>query len=163
MLTRKTWGLVALVGLVASVGATPARAQAPSKSKAEQQRFLALLNVRGSEAAKGTVSTRANTVRTREVLPGGLSGVEQFNRLLNRQGLRPPAIPPILLVNPRPANIESVVQFRQNYTLGLYRQRALRRGGGFAGGVFFTPPAGTPFYPVSGFNIFTYFPVYRAG
>ena len=50
--------------------------------------------------------------------------------------------------------------FREDYILSLYRSRGLRRGG-YAGGVFFTPPSGTPYFPVAPVNIFNYFPVYR--
>jgi hypothetical protein len=102
------------------------------------------------------VSARATARASRITDPYSKQGVDAFNRRVLRQGRRLQPTPPAVN-NPAFAGVRS---FRQGYILSLYQYRSVRNGG-YAGGVFFTPPAGTPFYPVSGVNLFNYFPVLR--
>jgi len=53
------------------------------------------------------------------------------------------------------------IQNRQAFALELARERALRRPNDTYGGVQFTPPTGTPYFPVSNVNLFTFLPVFE--
>jgi len=149
---RKTLMLVGLVGLLGLIDSQAAQAAAPRNAAAKRQRFIQLLESRRSGGNVAAVSVGSeNFVRN----------VGEFNRRVARQGPTPPRIPRALRVQPRPARVAMLAAVRQRKILALYRFRA-RRNGGVAGGVYFTPPAGTPYFPVVPSNIFTYFPVYRA-
>jgi hypothetical protein len=52
-------------------------------------------------------------------------------------------------------------QFRRAFALEVFRERALLKISGVAGGVFFSPPSGTPYFPVSSNNFLRRLPVFR--
>jgi hypothetical protein len=149
---RKSLMLLGFVGLLSLIDSQAVQAAAPRKPGPNRARFVQLLEYRRA----------GGNVRTASVSSGNFSrNIAAFNRMIAKQGRTPPPIPRSLLVRPRPNRIAVLAAARQRKILALYRFRA-RRQGGVAGGVYFTPPAGTPYFPVAPSNIFTYFPVYRA-
>jgi len=94
-------------------------------------------------------------------LPLNPAAVRQYDRNHRKQGPTPPPIPSVLLNNPSQA-VLNLVAFRQAFALELARERALARADDTSGGIFFTPPDGTPIVPVNSLNLFTYLPVFRA-
>jgi hypothetical protein len=150
--SRKGLMLVAFVGLLSLTGSRGVQAAAPRSPAAERERFVQLLESRRS----------GGHVKTTALGSGNFSrNIAAFNRMIAKQGPTPPRIPRSLLVQPRPTRTAALAAARQRKILALYRTRASLHGG-VAGGVYFSPPAGTPYYPVAPSNIFTYFPVYRA-
>lgn len=149
---RRIW-LVAIAGFLGAIsGLGSAYAASPSGRSANQERFRALLTRQSRGERPDAV--RARPQASQQITdPYSLQGINAFNRRLIRQGRRIPAI-----AGPLDPGVAS---FRRDYILSLYRYRGLNHGG-VAGGVYFAPPSGTPYYPVSSVNIFTYFPVYRA-
>jgi len=93
-------------------------------------------------------------------LPLPPAAIRLYDRNHRKQGPVPPPIPAIL--NNPSQNVLNRVALRQAFALELARERALRRADTTNGGIFFTPPLGTPFFPVKNLNLFTYLPVYRA-
>jgi len=82
----------------------------------------------------------------------------QVNQMLNRYFRNPNApIPRAIRANPN----SGVANFRRAFSLEVFRERALLKISGVAGGVFFTPPAGTPYFPVSSNNLFRRIPAFR--
>lgn len=149
---RKRLLLFGFIGLLGLIDTQAVEAAAPRKPAANRERFVQLLESRRSGGRVQTASLGSREFSR---------NVAAFNRMIEKQGPTPPRIPRSLLIRPRPNRVAQLVAARQRKILALYRFRALRRGG-VAGGVYFTPPAGTPYYPVSPANIFNYFPVYRA-
>lgn len=147
--------MIAIAGTLTLSAGQSALAAAPKGRPADRQKFtqLVALRSRPTPSARPLASSRVED-------PNSKAGVDSFNRLVARQGRTPPPIPRSLLITPRPPEVQQLKSFRENYILSLYRFRGLRRGG-TAGGVYFTPPSGTPYYPVDPVNIFSYFPVYR--
>jgi len=131
----------------------------PSGRSAERQRFGQLVALRSRPGKSGAAGARL-AARNRVSDPFSNEGVNEFNRRVLRQGRTPPPTPEVLLISPRPAGVQQIKNFREDYILSLYRFRGLRQGG-YAGGVFFTPPSGTPYFPVDPVNIFDYFPALR--
>jgi len=143
---------IAAAGLLCLFGDLGTADAAPQKDgTANRARFNRLLALRSRSARSDSALVRSRAASPTD--PFSKAGIDNFNRRVIRQGRRPPPIAGPL--DP------STAAFRRDYILALYRYRALRHGG-TAGGVFFTPPSGTPYFPVKPLNIFTYFPVYRA-
>lgn len=88
-------------------------------------------------------------------LPLNPRQVNQFMRNYNRNPF--PPISPALLADPFSANANA----RRAFALEVFRQRALPKISGVAGGVFFSPGAGTPYFPVSSNNFLTRLPIFR--
>ncbi|MFO0889770.1 MAG: hypothetical protein U0790_11595 [Isosphaeraceae bacterium] len=149
----------AFAGLLLLWSCQPTFAAPQRDRPTDRERFGQLIALR-SRPATGASTVARPMASGRIDDPYSKQGVDAFNRRVLRQGRIPPRIPPSLLINPRPVSVEQTKSFREAYILSLYRFRGLRQGGN-AGGVFFTPPSGTPYFPVSPVNIFNYFPVYR--
>ena len=156
LLSMRSW-IAAGAGVLILSSLQSTFAAPPTNRSTERQRFGQLVSLR-SRAGKARPATARAASRVSD--PFSNEGVDAFNRRVLRQGRTPPPIPQSLLINPRPAGLQQVKNFREDYILSLYRFRGLRRGG-FAGGAFFTPPSGTPAFPVDPVNIFNYFPVLR--
>lgn len=140
----------AVAGVLLLWSCQPTFAAPQQNRSADRERFGKLVAMR-SRSAKAA-PTIARPASSRITDPYSKAGVDAFNRRVVRQGRTPPPVTATL--DPGTA------AFRRNYILSLYQFRGVRRGG-YAGGVYFTPPAGTPYFPVSPVNIFNYFPVYR--
>jgi len=82
----------------------------------------------------------------------------QVNQMLNRYFRNPrEPISPALRANPNSA----AANYRRAFALEVFRERALLKVSGVAGGVFFTAPTGTPYFPVSANNLFRRIPAFR--
>jgi hypothetical protein len=81
--------------------------------------------------------------------------VSQFLSNYNRNPF--PPISAALRANPLSANANA----RRAFALEVFRERALLKISGVAGGVFFSPPAGTPYFPVSSNNFLSRLPIFR--
>lgn len=155
---RRYWTR-ALAGMLLVCSTQQAFADQQQNRSTDRQRFNQLMALR-SRSSQAVANAARPMASNSNGGPYSKSGVDAFNRRVVRQGRIPPPIPTSLLITPRPPAVEQVKRFRADYILSLYRFRGLRHGG-YAGGLFFTPPAGTPYFPVDPINIFNYFPVYR--
>jgi hypothetical protein len=68
-----------------------------------------------------------------------------------------PRIPASLRANPFSAQ----ANYNRAFALEVFRERSLAKISGVAGGVFFTPPVGTPYFPVAANNFLRRLPVFR--
>lgn len=88
-------------------------------------------------------------------LPLNQRQVNQFMRNYNRNPNAP--ISAALRANP----FSEQANYNRAFALEVFRQRSLGKISGVAGGVFFTPPVGTPYFPVAANNFLRRLPVFR--
>jgi hypothetical protein len=93
-------------------------------------------------------------------LPLPRGQVRRFKEL-QRENPKPPPIPRVLRHQPLAPRVAAEAAYRRAFALELYREEALHRASHIAGGIFFTPPFGTPYFPVRRLNAFNYLPVFR--
>lgn len=82
----------------------------------------------------------------------------QVSQFFNRYNRNPfPPISRALLADPNSA----AANMRRAFALEVFRERALLKISGVAGGVFFSQPFGTPYFPVSSNNFLRRLPIFR--
>ena len=146
-----TLSLVVVLGMGAILPSASAKER---PSPAGNKRFFTFVSARQSQDTSPDLGFGSLPLP----LPRGQ--VASFTRNLERQGQIPPPIPGILRGTLSPPIVQNV-EYRRAFALEYFREQALRRRGHIAGGIFFTPPQGTPYFPVRPINAFNYLPVFR--
>ena len=147
--SRKVLSLAVLVGGWSILSPTFAEAKTP-RPNAKNQGLRALVSARQTTADRspdlgfGTLP-----------LPLLQSQVNRFLR--NLQLNRNVPIPASLRANP----LSFQANARRAFALEVFRERALLKPSGVAGGVFFSSPNGTPFFPVTANNFLARLPIFR--
>jgi len=146
MISRKVLSLAVLVGGWSILSPTFAEART---RPANSNRLRALVSARQTE----TLSPDLGFGQV--PLPLNQREVNQFLRNYFRNPNAP--ISPALRANP----FSAVANSRRAFAAEVFRQRALLKLSSVAGGVFFTPPVGTPYFPVSSNNFLRRIPAFR--
>jgi hypothetical protein len=154
IIPQKFVGLAVLVGGWALI--QPAPVEAAKHSKVSAERFHKLAHTHARQAAGQSPDLGFGSIP----LPLPPSLIRLYDKNLRHQGPIPPPIPGFLLQNPLPPGLAARAAYRRAFALELARERALADSD-VSGGIFFTPPLGTPYYPVKSLNLFNYLPVFR--
>lgn len=146
--SRKVLSLAVLVGGWSIL--SPTFAEAKTRPNVKNQKALrALVNARQSESLSPDLGFGSVPLPLNQ---------RQVNQFLNSYFRNPnPRIPASLRANPNSADANA----RRAFALEVFRERALLKISSVAGGVFFTPPVGTPYFPVAANNFLQRLPIFR--
>lgn len=148
MISRKVLSLAVLVGGWSILSPTFAEAKT---RPANNNRLRALVSARQTQTQNLSPDLGFGQVPV-PLLP------RQVSRFLQNYFNRPPGrISPQLRANPFSAGANA----RRAFALEVFRERALLKVSGVAGGVFFSAPQGTAFTPVSANNFLQRLPIFR--
>ncbi|SIN67812.1 hypothetical protein SAMN05444166_0024 [Singulisphaera sp. GP187] len=145
--SRKVLSLAVLVGGWSIL--SPTFAEAKTRPHAKNQALHAMVS------ARQTASLSPDLGFGSVPLPLNQRQVNQFLR--NYFSNPNPRIPASLRADPNSANANA----RRAFALEVFRERALLKISSVAGGVFFTPPVGTPYTPVAANNFLQRLPIFR--
>ncbi|AGA28166.1 hypothetical protein [Singulisphaera acidiphila] len=146
--SRKVLSLAVLVGGWSIL--SPTFAEAKTRPNVKNQKALrALVSARQTESLSPDLGFGSVTLPLNQ---------RQVNQFLNNYFRQPNArISASLRANPYSAEANA----RRAFALEVFRERAMLKISGIAGGVFFSPPAGTPYYPVAANNFLQRLPIFR--
>jgi hypothetical protein len=145
--SRKVLSLAVLVGGWSIL--SPTFAEARTRPNAKNQGLRALVT------AQQTDTVSPNLGFGSVPLPLIQRQVNQFLATYNRN--RNPRIPASLAANP----FSVAANARRAFALEVFRERALLKPSGVAGGVFFPSSPATAYFPVSANNFLARLPIFR--
>ncbi|WP_406699044.1 hypothetical protein V5E97_09205 [Singulisphaera sp. Ch08] len=145
--SRKVLSLAVLVGGWSIL--SPTFAEARTRPNAKNQALRAMVRARQTQDLSPDLGFGSVPLPLNQ---------RQVNQFLNNYFRNPnPPISASLRANPFSAEANS----RRAFALEVFRQRALLKVSSVAGGVFFTPPVGTPYFPLAANNFLNRLPIFR--